>query len=97
MDAGETPEVALARELREELGVEFRQMTYFTEFAFDFPIHGKILWRYYEVPVTAEMVSRMVLSEGADMRAFPASQIMTELHTVPYDGFAVWMHAMRNV
>ncbi len=97
MDAGETPEAALARELREELGVEFRQMTYFTEFTFDFPIHGKILRRYYEVPVTAEMVSRMVLSEGADMGAFPASQIMTELRTVPYDGFAVWMHAMRNV
>ena len=97
MDAGESPEAALARELHEELGVEFDKVSYFTEFTFDFPIHGKILRRYYEVPVTAEMVSRMVLSEGADMRAFPAPEIMTRLRTVPYDGFAIWMHATRNV
>ncbi|MEA2876284.1 MAG: nucleoside triphosphatase [Hyphomicrobiales bacterium] len=92
MDAGESPEAALRRELREELGVDFDKVTYFTEFTFDFPVRGKILRRYYEVPASDEMVSRMVLAEGAGMDAFPVSQIMTELRTVPYDGFAIWMH-----
>jgi 8-oxo-dGTP pyrophosphatase MutT (NUDIX family) len=96
MEAGESSEAALRRELREELGVDFPTMTYFTEFTFDFPEHGKILRRFYEVPATTEMVSRMVLSEGADMRAFPAPHIMTELRVTPYDGFAVWMHATRR-
>jgi 8-oxo-dGTP pyrophosphatase MutT (NUDIX family) len=96
MDTGESAEDALKRELREELGVDFNAMTYFTEFTFDFPEHGKILRRFYEVPATPEMVGRMVLSEGADMRAFPAPHIMTELRMVPYDGFAVWMHATRH-
>ena len=96
MDAGELPEDALKRELREELAIDFNAMTYFTEFTFDFPEHGKILRRFYEVPATTEMVARMVLSEGADMRAFPASQIMAELRMVPYDGFALWMHATQR-
>lgn len=96
MDTGESAEDALKRELREELGVDFHAMTYFTEFTFDFSEHGKILRRFYEVPATPEMVERMVLSEGADMRAFPAPHIMTELRMVPYDGFAVWMHATRR-
>jgi mutator protein MutT len=97
MDAGESPEDALKRELSEELGVEFTRMTYFTEFTFDFPVHGKILRRFYEVPATNEMIGRMVLTEGADMGAFPAPHIMTALRMVPYDGFAVWMHAMRKL
>lgn len=96
MDAGEPPKAALKRELLEELGVDFETMTYFTEFTFDFPEHGKVLRRFYEVQATNEMVSRMVLSEGADMRAFPAPHIMTALRMVPYDGFAVWMHATRR-
>jgi hypothetical protein len=36
-----------------------------------------------------------VLAEGAGMGAFTAAQVMTDLRTVPYDGFAVWMHANR--
>jgi mutator protein MutT len=96
MDKGETAEDALRRELREELSVDIHAMTYFTEFTFDFPAHGRILRHFYEVLATPDMVGRMVLAEGADMRAFPASHIMTELRVTPYDSFAIWMHAMRR-
>jgi 8-oxo-dGTP pyrophosphatase MutT (NUDIX family) len=96
MDEGESAEDALRRELCEELGIDFHAITYFTEFAFEFPEHGKILRRFYEVLATPDMVGRMVLAEGADMRAFPASHIMTELRVTPYDSFAIWMHAMQR-
>jgi hypothetical protein len=72
-------------------------MSYFTEITFDFPVHGRILRRFYEVPVTMATFESMVLGEGAAMRAFPAAAIMTELRVTPYDGFAVWLHACSKL
>jgi mutator protein MutT len=97
MDPGETAEAALKRELREELAVEIEHMSYFTEITFDFPVHGRILRRFYEVPVPMAKFESMVLGEGAAMRAFPAAAIMTELRVTPYDGFAVWLHACSKL
>ena len=99
MEPGEAAETALQRELREELAVDIdiARMHYFTEITFDFPVHGRILRRFYEVSVSIATFESMVLGEGADMRAFPAAEIMTKLRVVPYDGFAVWLHACSKL
>src|ERR1700681_2854286 len=48
LDPGETPEMAIRRELREELGLEIGPARYFTEFLFDVLGHGHILRRFFE-------------------------------------------------
>ena len=96
MEPGEPPEAALRRELREELGVDLGPAEYLTEFSFDFPHHGRVLRHFYEVRVPAATVDKIVLGEGAGISAFAARTILTELQTVPYDAFAIWLHATRN-
>jgi 8-oxo-dGTP pyrophosphatase MutT (NUDIX family) len=99
LDAGETPSVALRRELFEELGFAPREITYFTEFGFDFSPHDgcKVIRRYYEVHVAAREVEYMKLSEGADLRVFAVDDLLGRERVTPYDAMAIWMHATRRV
>ena len=98
VDDGEHADSALARELREELGIEVAGAEYFTEFSFDFGFCGRgHVWRrYYRVAMTAGAAAKMVLGEGSEMRAFTASEILGLPRLVPYDAFAIWLDATQR-
>ena len=96
LDPGETPEMAIRRELREELGLEIAPARYFTEFLFDVLGHGHILRRFFEVSVVSDDLKKLVLREGAEMRIFSAAEILLKPRVVPYDSFAIWLHASRS-
>jgi 8-oxo-dGTP pyrophosphatase MutT (NUDIX family) len=97
VDPGEDRLAALRRELMEEIGFPVERAEYFTCFDFDFSFagHGKRFRAYYEVPMKVSDLPRPALGEGAGMRAFTVAEILGELRVVPYDAFALWMHANR--
>jgi len=43
----------------------------------------------------AELRSRVVLHEGAAVRAFDGAEILNQPRVTPYDAFAVWLHLKR--
>jgi 8-oxo-dGTP pyrophosphatase MutT (NUDIX family) len=97
VNEGEDADKALARELREELGAEINNWSYFTEFTFDFSFRGLgLVWRrYYTVALPAAKLPELILGEGAAMKAFTATEALTQARMVPYDAFAIWLHATR--
>lgn len=96
VEPGEEPEQALRRELQEELGVEVATLSRFTQIEFDWrPLgHDATYRRYFEALVPDAAFRRIVLGEGAALRAFTVAELMGERVT-PYDAFAVWMHAFK--
>jgi 8-oxo-dGTP pyrophosphatase MutT (NUDIX family) len=98
VDPGESPEQTLRRELEEELGLSVKTVQYFSEFTFDVPFisQKRFFRRFFEVPVETSMLDRLVLGEGADMRVFPAGDILTGPRVVPYDAYAIWLHATKG-
>ena len=98
VDPGEDADTALARELREELGIEISDARYFTEFSFDFSFcgRGRVWRRYYRMEIAAAAVQAMVLGEGSDLRTFKASDILVGHRVVPYDAFAIWLDATQR-
>lgn len=95
---GEEPLQALHRELREELEFDVEAASEFTRFDFDFSRLGgeKVFRVYYEVPVMFGAFSRMVLHEGAEVRAFAGMDILKQPRVTPYDAFAIWLHWKRS-
>jgi 8-oxo-dGTP pyrophosphatase MutT (NUDIX family) len=98
VDPGEDTDTALARELREELGAEIGNWSYFTEFTFDFSFRdlGLVRRRYYTVPLSFERLSQLVLGEGDSMKAFTAREALLQERVVPYDAFCIWLHATQR-
>lgn len=96
VEPGEEPEQALRRELQEELGVEVATLSRFTQIEFDWrPLgHDATYRRYFEALVPDAAFRRIVLGEGAALRAFTVAELLGERVT-PYDAFAVWMHAFK--
>jgi 8-oxo-dGTP pyrophosphatase MutT (NUDIX family) len=99
VDAGESAEGTLRRELREELGLAINSIRYFTELTFDFDFAGLgRLWRrVFEVPLDGSAVAGLTLGEGTAMRVFSAREILTSPRVVPYDALAIWLHAIGRV
>lgn len=97
VNPGEPPDDALRRELKEELEFDALDYTVFTQFDFDFsPLGGTKVFRiYYEVNVPAPAFERFVLHEGAGFGAFTAKSLLEDHRLVPYDAFALWLHASR--
>lgn len=97
VDAGEDFDTALVRELKEELGCDIGGARYFTEFTFDFGFRGlgKVARRYFTVTLPASRLGDLVLGEGSAMKAFAATELLGRERVVPYDAFAVWLHATR--
>jgi 8-oxo-dGTP pyrophosphatase MutT (NUDIX family) len=95
IDASETPAMALIRELREEIGLEIDEPRPITEFSFTFGRHGRIRRYFYEVSIRAAVLPELRVREGSEMRVFSASDILTRARVVPYDSFAIWMHASK--
>ena len=100
VDRGERPPQALRRELKEELefDVDAGAFEEFTRFDFDFSRLGqtRVYRIFYEVPVTSSAFSRMVLHEGAAVRAFTGAEILGEPRVTPYDAFAIFLHYRRQ-
>lgn len=98
VDAGEAPEAGLKRELKEELAISVDNAEYFTEFIFDFGFRqlGKIWRRYYVIKLDKNVISQFSLGEGQEWRLFTATELLTQPRVVPYDAFAVWLHATQR-
>jgi 8-oxo-dGTP pyrophosphatase MutT (NUDIX family) len=94
VDNGEDAMEALRRELSEELELDMAEARLFVRFKFDLaPIGLKEYFRaYYEVPVTLAEFDRLVLREGAEMRALPGDEALALPHISPYDAFALFLH-----
>jgi hypothetical protein len=56
-----------------------------------------VLRRFYEVRVSSGDVAGMVLTAGQRLQAFTAREILTGPRFVPYDAYAIWMHATKNL
>jgi len=95
IDGDETPEAALRRELREEIGLAVGDLRPLTQFSFICGRHGRIDRHFYEVKVASDVLPELELGEGAQMRAFTAARILSQPRVVPYDSFAIWIHASR--
>jgi 8-oxo-dGTP pyrophosphatase MutT (NUDIX family) len=98
LDPGEDFEEGLRRELFEELAIEVRAVSYFTEFTFDLSGfgHGRVARQYFEVRIDEEELARIDQKEGDEMALFDAREIFATLRLVPYDTFAVWLHATQR-
>jgi 8-oxo-dGTP pyrophosphatase MutT (NUDIX family) len=98
-DPGETPEQTLQRELREELSLRATSVVYFTEFEFDFEFSGfgRLKRRFYEVILGNDAVRDLSLGEGSEMRLFAARENLNMPRVVPYDAFAIWLHAEGQI
>lgn len=93
----ESAEAGLKRELQEELAITIRNAEYFTEFTFDFSFRGlgHVWRRYYLVMLDSNELHRLQLGEGRQLRVFTARELLEQPRVVPYDAFAVWLHATR--
>jgi 8-oxo-dGTP pyrophosphatase MutT (NUDIX family) len=98
VEPGEDPQGGLERELREELSLDTPSAEFFTEFTFDFGFRGlgKLWRRFYEVPIASGMLAGLILGEGAEFRAFYARDLLRDERVVPYDAFAIWLHAFSR-
>lgn len=98
IDPGESPEMTLQRELYEELGLTVGNVRYFTEFSFDLDFSGlgRFFRQFFEVTIERTALDGLVLGEGAEMRLFSARDILTAARVVPYDAFALWLHAVGS-
>jgi len=98
VDAGEDEIAALRRELREELELELETAKLFVRFDFDLTPMGlaRYFRAYYEVPIGAEACQRLVLHEGAEMRALSGNDALSLPRLAPYDSFALFMRHHRR-
>ncbi len=98
VDAGEDEIAALRRELREELELELETAKLFVRFDFDLTPMGLARYSraFYEVPIGAEACQRLVLHEGAEMRALSGNDALSLPRLAPYDSFALFMHHHRR-
>jgi len=98
VDRGEDAVAALRRELREELELDMTDAKLFVSFEYNLtPIGLERYFRaYYEVPVTLAAFNRLVLREGAEMRALPGEEALALPRISPYDAFALFLHHQRR-
>lgn len=99
MEAGETPEQALVREVHEELAYEVKSPRYFTRIAFDFDFAGlgQLDRFFFLVDMAADALPGLRLGEGRAFDAFTADEILAEPRIVPYDAFALWQYLNRDL
>ena len=96
IEAGESPHDALIRELDEELGFTPETVTWFTDMVYVLPQIAvqPTLRSVFEVRIRGqEMVDRMVLNEGQEMRLFRLDELMQQPKVVPWDLYPVFLHA----
>ncbi len=100
LDIGEAEEMALARELHEEIGIELSPtlFRYFSRIVSDYSFvgHGHVSRSFYEVELTTRQFDHLCLREGAAMQTFDVKEILTgAMPLTPTDGYALWLHINR--
>ncbi len=98
VDCGEQTLEALRRELGEELGLNAAEPRLLTSFEFDLGPIGltRIYREFYEVRLPVTIVSSLRLGEGAAFAAYTKDELFTLPRLVPYDAFALWLHANQS-
>ena len=98
VDDGEEPETALKRELFEELRLDSVEITPFISFDFDLTNMGcrKYYRHFYIVRIANADLTGLVLGEGREMRPFEVASLLINERVVPYDAFAIWLHASQH-
>ncbi len=98
LDAGETPEAALRRELVEELGFAAREVAYFSELVIHLPMQPPRFDRmhFLAVPIAERDIAGMVVHEGAGMALFTPEALAAQARVAPWDLAMVMMHARRT-
>lgn len=98
IDPGETTGEGLRRELQEELSLANVAFRPFTNITIDFGYCGlgNIVRHYFVAEIDDSLLRHLRLGEGQEMRVFPASELLSMQRVVPYDSFAIWMHATRD-
>jgi 8-oxo-dGTP pyrophosphatase MutT (NUDIX family) len=95
IDPGEDSAAAMRRELVEELELQAREITAFTEMKIVLPLDPPRLDRmsFFVVRVDAGEIAAMVQHEGAGKRLFTPTALAREKRVAPWDLAAVLMHA----
>lgn len=98
IDAGESPEDALRRELLEELAVDIGEARHFITLGFDLLGlgHGSYQRIYYTVRVSLREEQAIILGEGSAIEAFDARTMLNHLRVTPYDAFALFLHSSQH-
>jgi 8-oxo-dGTP pyrophosphatase MutT (NUDIX family) len=98
IEAGETPELALRRELDEEIGLRIGRCEFFCRLIIDFGYAGigdVVRW-FYVVPLEAEEIDRIVVREGKRFGIFGGDEVLSMPNVVSYDATAIWQHVIRK-
>ena len=96
VDAGESGEAAIRRELVEELEFTAGEVAFLTELTISLPLPSGPRWdrmSFYAVPVMPDEVGRMVLHEGQEKRLLTVAELLAEGRVAPWDLAAVLIHA----
>ena len=99
VDPGEDGAAAMRRELREELELEAREVTPFTEMTLRLPLPKGVRWdrmSFFAVPVTEAEIAAMVVHEGQGKGVFTPEALAAELKVAPWDLCAVLTHARER-
>src|SRR5262249_13851719 len=95
IEPGETPEEALRRELREELGWEPETFEFLMQTRLLLPFREPVLEdiTFFAVPIAEAAIAGLRLMEGAEMRLFRAAELQAIPNVIPQDLAVVLMHA----
>jgi 8-oxo-dGTP pyrophosphatase MutT (NUDIX family) len=98
VDAGETADAAIRRELLEELEFRAGIVEPFSEMVIELPFRRPRFDRmsFFAVPVTLAEEAAMVQHEGAGRRLFAPQELAAEARVAPWDLAAVLMHARQR-
>jgi 8-oxo-dGTP pyrophosphatase MutT (NUDIX family) len=99
VDPGEDGPAAMRRELREELELEAREVTLFTEITMRLPLPRGPRWdrmTFFLVPVADDEIARMVVHEGQGKRVFTPEALVLEAKVAPWDLCAILAHARER-
>ena len=99
IEAGESPEQALCRELQEELGWQPETFEFFSQTRLLLPFPEPVLEdiTFYAVPIREAAIPGLTLMEGAEMRLFHAEELAALPNVIPQDLAVVLMHARRDM
>lgn len=100
IDEGENSIDALCRELNEELALDVSvdEISYFTRLDMDFSFagHGVKKRDFFRIEIDADVVPKLQLGEGADIRVFTGEEILLEPRVTPYDRWAIWLNEAQD-
>jgi 8-oxo-dGTP pyrophosphatase MutT (NUDIX family) len=99
VDPGETGEAALVRELGEELSYKPRSFRWYLESIMVLPRRKARVVRkvFYLVPIAAADIDTMVQGEGADMRLFTITALLSLPNIAPHDLAVIMTHARERL